>query len=119
MLQRLATIAVLVGFAVAGSGCLIANTIASQTVGSIDQVVSMKLEKDCSMAYLVEGTAYCRDRVVENGRPHVYCYRTLGGVDCYAERDPYNVQSHDRTRPTSPLAVPDRNPPPGKLTAAD
>ena len=57
-----------------------------------DHVVSFIYDEDCSILYTQDGGEYCRDEnygkeddfvVQEN-----YCYRTIGGIDCYAEEDP-------------------------------
>ncbi len=57
-----------------------------------DHVVSYVSGEDCSILHTQDGGEYCRD---ENGAvrdasvtQQTYCYRTLGGVDCYLQEDP-------------------------------
>lgn len=76
---------------VAAAGC------AADTVEAIDAEVSGIVEKDCRVAYLFRGRRYCR-QPEEPEAPPLYCFRTLGGVDCYAEEDPYGVGRSGRAR---------------------
>ncbi len=87
------------------SGCLVA-TVANNTVGAIDLSISQKLAKDCSTLYVLSGDPYCQDRLKVDARDPVYCYRTLGGVDCYSETDPYAVSETSRVAPPMVLTAP-------------
>ena len=62
----------------------------NRTMG--DQVISHLTEQDCSVIYAKDEGHYCRSenlKVVHQP----YCYKSLAGVDCYAEPDPYHDQS--------------------------
>ena len=47
----------------------------------------------------------CRQTAVEAGP--IYCFRTMGVVDCHAEEDPYGVTATGRAL-THPIVRPDR-----------
>lgn len=87
------------------SGCL-AATVANNTVGAIDLSISQKLAKDCSTLYVLAGEPYCQERLAEDVRDPVYCFRTLGGVDCYSETDPYAVSESSRVAAPMALTAP-------------
>lgn len=53
-----------------------------------DQVVSAATGRDCSLISWTETGVYCPEQVVVD-RSNLYCYRTLGGVDCHHLPDPY------------------------------
>jgi len=67
-----------------------------KTIG--DHVTTWAFDKDCSTLTLANGEGYCHDFVTEEERAAAeaeaaaqqagtYCYRTLGGVDCYRQPD--------------------------------
>ena len=76
-------------------------------VATVDAIASRHTEKDCSVLNLLDGDPYCRSTTVPNGRPPVHCFKTLGGVDCYAEPDPYKLAETGRNPERAP-----RGPPP-------
>ncbi len=76
---------------IAAAGC------AADTVEAIDAEVSEIIEMDCRVTYLFRGQRYCRQPEEPETAP-LYCFRTLGGVDCYAEEDPYGVNRSGRVR---------------------
>ncbi len=99
-------------------GCLPASTFVSPGMIALDETVSRKFEKDCSMWNLVgDDATYCRERLVPNTRPVVYCFKTLGGVECHNKPDPYDVASANRFNPQQPLAAP-QTPSPEELAEA-
>lgn len=53
-----------------------------------DHVVSAATGRDCSLISWTETGVYCPEQVVVD-RSNLYCYRTLGGVDCHNLPDPY------------------------------
>lgn len=58
-----------------------------------DHVATAVMGRDCSVIALNETGQYCPEQVVVD-RSNLYCYRTLGGVDCHTLPDPYkNSQS--------------------------
>ncbi|WP_373086889.1 hypothetical protein [Sneathiella sp.] len=40
-------------------------------------------------------------------QPPVYCYKTIGTVDCYSERNPYDTERSPRVKPVQELESPD------------
>lgn len=72
--------------------------VASATVGLVtlnatkktvtDHIVSATTGRDCSIISWTETGVYCPEQVVVD-RSNLYCYRTLGGVDCHHLPDPY------------------------------
>ena len=73
-------------------------------VATVDAIASRRTEKDCSVLNLLDGDPYCRSTTVPNGRPPVHCFKTLGGVDCYSEADPYKLAETGHTPERAPLA---------------
>jgi hypothetical protein len=101
-MRNILAICVLMALPVLGACALPA--IANNTIGAFDKSVSLKRDQDCSVLYLIDGAPYCRERLVPDHRKPVYCYRTMGGVDCYAEKDPYGSAQSGRVRPPQPLS---------------
>lgn len=54
-----------------------------------DHVISMVSGKDCSYIRTQTGQNYC---VEDDIPPHqnIFCYRTIGDVTCYNQRDPHH-----------------------------
>lgn len=77
-------------------------------IGAIDEKISQWTDRECSTVFLMLGDNYCRDKLVIGDRPgeNMHCFRTLGGVDCYAEEDPYGINASGRTRQATRLADP-------------
>jgi hypothetical protein len=55
-----------------------------------DHLISVGSGKDCSSVRTELGLTYCKEDEISL-TPAVYCYRTLGSVDCYAKPDPYGL----------------------------
>lgn len=53
-----------------------------------DHVTSALTGRNCSMVSLEQTGYYCPPEI-EVERPAMYCYKTLGGVDCHPIPDPY------------------------------
>ena len=78
------------------SGCGTSEAImASASIATFvqtDHVVSLVYGEDCSVLYTEDGGDYCRDetygQVDDKVVQQTYCYRTIGGIDCYVEEDP-------------------------------
>ncbi len=108
---------VTLGFALAGCGgeAFVVSTIASSATSTafstLDEAMSRRTDEQCSMMNFVDGDPYCRSRTVPNGRPPVHCFRTIGGVDCYTETDPYGLAETGNVRPSLPLG---RDPAPAR-----
>jgi hypothetical protein len=71
-----------------------------KTIG--DHVATWAFDMDCSTLTLANGEGYCHDFATEEDlraaeaeaaaqQAGTYCYRTLGGIDCY--RQPDNMAS--------------------------
>jgi len=67
----------------------------------VDHAVGFSTEMDCSVLYLARDEDYCKPLVpIEPGQvaylsSALYCYRTLGGVNCY-DRPDYTASSQTR-----------------------
>lgn len=74
-----------------------------------------KLEATCNMYNIITDGSYCVSNYKPTDRQEVYCFKTLGGVDCYAEPDPYSLEGRQLPAPPRVLADP-RMPmiPPGR-----
>jgi hypothetical protein len=111
-MQRFAAALLLTLSASALGGCVMVPTIlVTSAIELVDKTASIRLGMDCAATHIFIGDPYCRSNTVPNNIPPVYCYRTLGGVDCYAEEDPYAIAvSSTRVRPARVLAAPHATP---------
>jgi hypothetical protein len=92
------------------SGCT------SLAVETLDSKFSQITEADCSYAHVLVGEAYCRSHTLDRSKEPVYCFKSLGNVDCYAEADPYKINPSGRALQPQPLETP--TPKPGEPPAA-
>jgi hypothetical protein len=60
---------------------------------------------NCSVFNILETGEVCQHKYKPTDRQEVFCYRTLGQVDCYAERDPYRLAG--RALPAQPTTMAD------------
>jgi hypothetical protein len=74
----------LIAVALNGTGCA---AVALKVVDEVDTTVSKLLQSDCEMVRVVHGMDVCRSDGLAL-LPSSYCYKTLGGVDCYDRADP-------------------------------
>jgi hypothetical protein len=79
------------------SGCTTA------AIAVIDEKISQMTDQDCTTVNLMLGDSYCKDNKVRITQAPLYCYRTLGGVDCYGDKDPYAMAGTERAASTSEL----------------
>lgn len=106
-MPRLAAALILSLSAGALGGCIMVPTIlVTSAIELVDETASLRLDMDCAATHIFLAEPYCRSRTLPNNEPPVYCFRTLGGVDCYAEDDPYGVGESSRVKPGRPLALP-------------
>ncbi len=77
--------------------------------------VERRLEMTCNLENIVTEGSYCVSNFKPTDRQEVFCFKTLGGVDCYAEPDPYSLEGRQLPGPPRALADP-RMPmtPPGR-----
>ncbi|WP_374465914.1 hypothetical protein [Ferrovibrio sp.] len=77
--------------------------------------IERRLEVTCNPLNLVSDGTYCVSNYKPTDRQEVWCFKTLGGVDCYGEPDPYSLEGRALPAPPRPLADP-RMPmtPPGR-----
>ncbi|OUR75290.1 hypothetical protein A9Q83_17830 [Alphaproteobacteria bacterium 46_93_T64] len=80
----------------AATGCTTA------AVAVIDEKISQLTDKECTSVNIMFGEDYCREKKRVIKQDPVYCYRTLGGVDCYSKKEPYTKPSA-RVREVSAL----------------
>lgn len=72
--------------AVGAAVSVVSLNVTKKTV--TDHIASAVTGRDCSIITLNETGEYCPEQVVVD-RSNLYCYRTLGGVDCHTLPDPY------------------------------
>lgn len=88
-------------------------------VGLAAHVIQTKIERQldvaCSPLNLLSDGTYCVSNYKPTDRQEVWCFKTLGGVDCYSEPDPYSLEGRALPDSPRPLADP-RMPmsPPGR-----
>jgi len=79
--------------------------------------IERQLDVSCSPYNFLSDGRYCVSNYKPTDRQEVWCFKTLGGVDCYGEPDPYSLQGRALPDKPRPLADP-RMPmsPPGRRT---
>lgn len=106
-LLSLLALPLLLGLAACSSPLPSAGTTGALGLG-VDYTVK-KVEKrydvECSVFNILEQGEYCVHKYKPTDRQEVFCFKTLGGVDCYAERDPYMLAG--RSLPTAPRQLAD------------
>ncbi|WP_298727143.1 hypothetical protein [uncultured Ferrovibrio sp.] len=77
--------------------------------------IERRLEITCNPLNLISDGTYCVSNYKPTDRQEVWCFKTLAGVDCYGEPDPYSLQGRALPAAPRPLADP-RMPmePPGR-----
>ncbi len=90
---RLMLVAAVIGL----GGCTLA------AVAIVDNALSNAMGQECMLARAFKETSICRDAFTPPVPPDVYCYRTLGGVDCYATADPYGRERMGHSAAPQPL----------------
>ena len=54
-----------------------------------DHLISMATGRDCSVIHYEQDGAFCQDPPKEIDRRSLYCFKTLGEVECHQRPDPY------------------------------
>lgn len=67
--------------------------------------VEKRYDVECGLFNILEYGEYCVSRFKPTDRDEVHCFKSLGGVDCYADRDPYLLAG--RSLPTAPRELAD------------
>lgn len=108
---RLLAIAILVActFLLGACGTAFKAPVDKNIAGLAAGVALYRVEKhydvDCSFFNIVEAGEFCLHRYKATDREEVHCFRTLGGIDCYAQRDPYLLAG--RQLPAAPKTLAD------------
>ncbi len=71
-----------------------------------DHLMSFLSGKNCSVIRREKGQTYCEEDELRSAAPKVYCYRSIGGVNCYDRPDPFDGQSYKALEETPPPAKP-------------
>ncbi|MEH6527303.1 MAG: hypothetical protein V7723_14620 [Sneathiella sp.] len=72
-------------------------------VKSFDKQISEYAGISCSATNLSIGEDYCQSPTETFLQASVYCYKTMGGVDCYRKPNPYHTEKSERVRQTLSL----------------
>ncbi|MBM3565110.1 MAG: hypothetical protein FJX42_03235 [Alphaproteobacteria bacterium] len=67
-----------------------------------DHIVSFFSGKNCSVIRREKGQTYCEEDELKTTQAKVYCYKTLGAVNCYDRPDPFDGQSYKTLEETPP-----------------
>jgi hypothetical protein len=84
---RLLVLGFIAASALATTGCTTA------AVAVLDEKVSQMMDQDCTSVNIILGESYCKDKRLEIKQEQVYCYKSLGGINCYDRKDPYSNTS--------------------------
>lgn len=97
---------------------------ASVAVEIVKAKIERRLEVTCNPLNLISDGSYCVSNYKPTDHQEVFCFKTLGGVDCYAEPDPYSLEGRQLPAapraladPRMPMSPPGRRPPPQVATA--
>ena len=96
--MRCLTMSLLFGAALMMGGC------SSDVFKKVDKKVAGLFGESCSFTNLSSGNDFCMTEQEVHVQPEVYCYKTLGSVNCYAEENPYNTERSMRVRKIPALA---------------
>ncbi len=96
-MMRVLSVAFLFAALFAVSGCTTA------AVAVIDEKISQMTEMECTSVNVMFGEDYCKEKREAIKQEPVYCYKTLGGIDCYSQKNPYNTEKSERVRTVSEL----------------
>lgn len=80
-------------FATAGCTGVAETVVGSAALALVDKAVSNYVGVECRMANLLTTGSICKTAAATRVTAPVYCYRTLGTVDCYPETDPFAAPS--------------------------
>ena len=72
------------------------------TLATVDAKMSELAEADCHYTDLLLTGTYCKSRQIEGKQAKLYCFRTIGGVDCYDQTDPYAINQSGRALQPTP-----------------
>ena len=92
------------------AAALMTSGCSSDVFKKVDQKVAGLFGESCSFTNLSSGNDFCMTEQEVHVQPEVYCYRTLGSVNCYAEENPYNTERSERVRKIPALASSIGNP---------
>jgi hypothetical protein len=70
---------------VTAQGC---TKVAGEVMGEVDRTISTIARADCEVMRAVHGGSFCQDPDLNQVQAPVYCYRRLGGIDCYDRQIP-------------------------------
>ncbi|MCG8493147.1 MAG: hypothetical protein MI743_16115 [Sneathiellales bacterium] len=79
------------------------NGCTGAAVAVIDEKISQMTEMECTSVNMMFGEAYCKDKSKKVVQEPLYCYKTLGGIDCYSRKNPYETEKSERVRSVSEL----------------
>ena len=96
--MRCLKISLLLGAALVIGGC------SSDVFKKVDREVAGWFGESCSFTNLSSGDDFCMPEKEAHMQPLVYCYKTLGSVNCYAEENPYHTERSVRVRKVPALA---------------
>ena len=65
---------------------------------AVDKKISGLFGESCSITNLSAGEDFCPSPKAAYVQAPVYCYKTLGGVNCYNEENPYVTERSERVR---------------------
>lgn len=82
------------------SGCMSVATVALETM---DENISVLRNENCKAAHLLFAKAYCQPRSRPADEAPLYCFRTLGDVNCHNVPDPYQMAKGSRGVMPQPL----------------
>lgn len=85
--------------------CVLLGTTGCTTaaVAVLDEKISQMTEMDCTSVNVLLGESYCRENKRNLKQEKIFCYKTLGGIDCYREKNPYKTEKSARVRPVTAL----------------
>lgn len=97
-IMRGLTIVCLLSASIATSGC------SSDIFKTVDKNVAGVFGDTCSFTNLSSGKDFCPSKSETFVQAPLYCYKTLGSVNCYREENPYLTDQSPRVRKVPALA---------------
>jgi len=82
--------ALVVGALLTLTGC------GAAVVAALDNAMSGATKSDCAISRVLRAEPLCKAEGPPPPEENVYCYRTLGIINCYRNEDPYGTEGSRR-----------------------
>ena len=72
-------------------------------VAALDNAMSDATNSDCAISRVLRSEPLCKVESAPPPEENLYCYRTIGAINCYRNQDPYGLE-HSRQQSTGTVS---------------